>query len=238
MRSGKTDEKGKCMVGKEDVAVTKLTLIAYSDNKFSPKSMLGVYSVMINPESIKRQFKIKTDNKQTVGATGIEGIFQNMLPETISFDLVIDGTGALGGNNGKYTVSIEIEKLLSVVYKIQKEKFDVNYVQILYGAISAKCVLESLNISYVLFHREGHPLRAKVGLSFTSIQNSKKEQKKKSQHQPQHQPRQPEGASGQWECVKWRRVEKEGYRSGNSNQSSYEPNYTSDRNYSSVDDEY
>lgn len=241
MRAGKTDGKGKRMEGKGDMAVTKLTLIAYSDNKFSPKSMLKEYSVMINPESIKRQFKIKTDDKQTVGATGVEGNFQNMLPETISFDLVIDGTGALGGKNDKDIVSNEIEKLLSVVYKVQKEKFDVNYVHILYGAISAKCVLESLNISYVLFHRKGYPLRAKLSLSFISVQDAEKEQKKKPKPKsnPKPQAQQPEEASGQWECTEWRWAEKEKFKSKKSQgQYSDEQNYTPDKNYSSVDDGY
>lgn len=215
------------MEGKGNKADTKLTLTAYSDNTFSPKSMLKEYSVMINPESVKRQFKIKTDNKQTVGATGVEGNFQNMLPETISFNLVIDGTGALrtvgsfteGENMEHDIVSKEVEKLLSVVYKIQKNKFDVNYVHILYGTISARCVLESLDISYVLFHRNGFPLRAKISLSFTSIENPKKAKKKVPNPKPptEPKPQQPqELCTPKYECVEWRKTQQNNCSSNNS----------------------
>ena len=205
----------------------KLTLIAYSDKDF--KKEVKKYSVMINPESIKRQYEVKTDTIQAIGDTGVEGNFQNILPETISFDLVIDGTGALWGVDGdlKYKlkdrdqiVNDEIDEILSVVYRIQKDKFDLHYVRILYGSFSAKCVLNSMNISYTLFHSGGYPLRAKLSLSFISVQNAKVERKKRPPKKttpvptPLPSPVQPAGGSKRWECVKWREVEIEKFRSG------------------------
>ena len=162
--------------------IDKLTFTAYSDVKFKNKLGTNPYSVMINPESFKRTLNILYNKQEPAGSTSSAGKSNKIKPETYSFDFTVDGTGVVDGK--KENVTKNIDHFLSVVYNYVSEKHRPPYVQIEYCGLIMKCVLESINISYTLFHPDSTPLRAKISCSFGAVESPEIDAKKTDKQSP------------------------------------------------------
>ena len=162
--------------------MNKLKFIAYKDLLFSKALELDPYSVMINPDSFKRDFSITYNEQQSRGSTSWASKFDKVKPENYSFDFIVDGTGVV--NNEKIDVTQNIEHFLSVVYYHHPGMDCPPYVEIYYCELIMKCVLKSLNISYILFHPDSRPLRAKITCNFTAVLSPDIGEKKPAKKSP------------------------------------------------------
>ena len=170
----------------------KLKFTGYKDINFKSGDELGSYSVMINPASVKRNFSIKYDEKQSKGATSSDKKHNFTKPESWSFDFTIDGTGissttdngaaSLGDNHD--IVANEITQLLKIIYDYVSGEHRHPYVTVEYSGLILKCVLTSLSINYSLFHPDGMPLRAQISCTFESAINQLAEAKKNDIQSP------------------------------------------------------
>ena len=174
---------------KESGKINKLTFTAYSDVKFKNKLGEDPYSVMINPESFKRKLSISYKTEQGNGSTASAGKFDKTKPENYSFEFIVDGTGVIPSSkkaaiNEKEDVTDNIERFLKVVYNYISDSHRPPFVEIEYCELIMRCVLDSLDISYTLFHSDSRPLRAKISCSFTSVMSPEIEAKKKDDQSP------------------------------------------------------
>jgi LysM repeat protein len=168
------------------MAVEKLTIIGFEDDTFGtelfPKDESMVFSVMINPTSIKTNYdmEIVADDKDGAGdnASGntdsnIAPVVKGRKPESISFDFVLDGTGVL--SSGEVTsVKKHIDLLKSNTYNViadENDKYRFPFSSIKYGEMEFQGVLKKLDVEYTLFKADGEPLRAKVALDFQKAVN-------------------------------------------------------------------
>lgn len=149
----------------------------------------NVFEVMLNPSGFSHQHSIsysqtgkeskRCKNKKPLGQSGAEPKFDAVSPETVKFDLVIDGTGVVNlpipGVMGSPPVKDQIDHLKKVAYDYQGKNHEPNICQLVWGDFSIYGRLESMSVEYTLFKPSGKPLRAKVGLSFIRYM-SKKEQ--------------------------------------------------------------
>ena len=72
----------------------RLKIAAFKDNKFL--TPLGYSTVfIINPASYTHEHKVNYNEDVPVGAPGTPLMFKGMPPETISFDVIFDATGAI-----------------------------------------------------------------------------------------------------------------------------------------------
>ena len=143
----------------------------------SPLSGSGnVFDVMINPASYKRGYSIRYSSEEcetTVGATAVESNFASMGAETVGFELIIDGTGAIGSAPGAPEVKVQLEQLKDVVYRYQGDEHEPSVVQLSWGQLDAAPQLftgrmTTMTVDYTMFEPSGAPLRAKVALAFVS----------------------------------------------------------------------
>jgi nucleoid-associated protein YgaU len=132
--------------------------------------------VMLNPASFSHKHSITysgggrlgTGQSQGQGQTATESKFKAFCPETLSFELIFDGTGAVPGP--LIDVGQEIERLKKMVYDYNGEAHEPNVVRLSWGGLSSfEGRMTSLDINYTLFKPSGVPLRAQVTLAFVSF---------------------------------------------------------------------
>lgn len=158
--------------------VDKLKIIAYSDVKFEKE--LGTFRVPFNPVALNVKLQINQVEEKAVGVA--EGTQKQMsIPsQDFAFEFMLDATGfadsgsGIGGalrkagkaTKGDNDVPSQVEKLLKLVYTYNGDTHQSNYIKISYGTLLVKCVLNTIDINYNLFAKDGKPLRAKVTMSF------------------------------------------------------------------------
>ena len=130
-------------------------------------SDMGMFSCNINPESIKYSRKIQyhVDDKGHVAGKITKHMTYD--PDTVSFEILLDGTGGHPDANEMMTVAGKIAAIVQTCYNINGGTHEAPYCMISYAMLPAKqwrCT--SLDVNYTLFDSFGFPLRAKVSLSF------------------------------------------------------------------------
>jgi hypothetical protein len=145
------------------MAKNKLFITAYANSKYSGKGT-GKCSVKINPSSYTHDHQVTYTKQESIGSPGAPLKFAGIPPETISFDVFFDATGAI--ENNKVAVKTQIDQFKKVCFTYNGKIHEPNYLIVSWGTLVFKCKLTSLNISYTLFKNDGTPLRAKATVKF------------------------------------------------------------------------
>jgi hypothetical protein len=147
------------------MALIKLKLVAYRGYGYKNKAEAGEYQVMINPESLTWQRRIKYNGTKQPNNSKGSPKYEGTDKEEISFDLLVDGTGVVDADN--IDVVDNIKRLKAVVYDYNGVIHRPNFVKINWGeGLTFKGVLTSFDTTYTLFKNDGTPLRAKLALKF------------------------------------------------------------------------
>lgn len=166
-----------------DGKLEKIKIRAYKSQLLTGKEHAS-FELPINPENYTRNLKVETSNEQTQGTEGNNPKFKLIAPEELKLEFVLDNTGTIEGNTLDGTeVSKQIDDLLEVVYGMEAETHQPNFLKITWQDFNFDCRLKDLSINYVLFRPSGAPLRAKVTAAFTAYIDDKKrvnEENKKS----------------------------------------------------------
>jgi len=141
----------------------KMTIVAYADNTYSGSGTSSI-TVQINPASYTHNHSVNYDNATPQGAPGASLKFKGIPPETVSFDLYFDATGAVP--NSTSSVKTQIDAFKSTCFTYNGSIHEPNYIILSWGSLVFKSKLTSLNISYTLFKSDGTPLRAKATVNF------------------------------------------------------------------------
>lgn len=147
--------------------LNKLRILAFRDKELHSKA--GEFTLQINPETYRRASRTMFSPATGADTAGTMQKFRSYYPQTIGFDFVLDATGAVPGVGaipGVTDVAKEIQKLRDVVYDYHGTIHSPYYLKLLWGGLAFKCVLESLDIEYLLFAPTGQPLRARLSASF------------------------------------------------------------------------
>lgn len=136
------------------------------------------FEVMLNPSAYSHQHAISYNQKKSLGQLASESKFNAIEAETVSFDLVIDGTGVVNlpiAGKGSPDVKTQIEQLKDIVYAYVGDIHQPNHVRLLWGSLIFFARLKSISVEYTLFKPSGEPLRAKVKLSFDGFMSKEEE---------------------------------------------------------------
>lgn len=131
------------------------------------------YTAKINPESIKHTRAAKV-NGENVANTAFDTFqFKGYGKETVTMQLIIDGTGYVNASAG--SVTSQLSELLECVYLFQSSSHKCHFIKIVYGkAFKDKWWnIENFDINYTLFDSNGDPLIAEVDLTFVIHRNKK-----------------------------------------------------------------
>lgn len=153
----------------------KMQITAYSSGNFSEK-VGDTLSLQINPSSLKINKEVSYSEGKTLGSSNADLNFEQCKGATLSFDFLFDDTGIIPMPENKSLV-VMINDLEKVVYQINGETHEPNYVQINWGSLVFNGRMSSLNYDYSLFRPDGSPLRVKVSMTFKNYINKVEESK-------------------------------------------------------------
>jgi len=140
----------------------KLVMIPVEEFDKAPIPAGPPYIAMFNPENWQTDVKIKYECTATSGQAGTQQNFNRQDPPNLSFDLIIDGTGASGETREVLADVMLLEKLVL----FNGREHQPNKVYIIWGTQIFQGVATKMSTKYTLFRANGTPLRATVSLSF------------------------------------------------------------------------
>lgn len=165
----------------DERGLTRMTFKGYTDNTFDVRADscdIEGYKVRINPETFDRTLNVNRNDEKTARSDNSSGDDAGVGAETYSFDLIFDGTGVAGTVLKGKALKEEFNTFLGVVYANMDDpakKKVANCVTIEYCGETFRAKLASMTIKYLLFQRDGNPLRIKATCSFTSVDKKKKD---------------------------------------------------------------
>ena len=143
-----------------------MQITGYTDGKFQTPTG-SVYSLMLNPDSLKWNRSIEYNAKRTPGASSPSQKYLCTPSDKLSFEAVIDCTGVV--DNTRTDMETEINGLKNIVFTFNGTIHRPNFVQLQWGkTLIFNGVLDSFDTSYTLFKPDGDPLRARISLAFSS----------------------------------------------------------------------
>lgn len=176
----------------------KLTIqrcdVDQSSQQVIPKAgAANLFAALINPAEVKHSHGIDysdTEQRTTrpIGDTDSKQTFASYRPETVSFGLVLDGTGVVpeAGSSRPASVRELVDKLKRICYDYQGEDHEPSVVKLRWGRTFENFTarLTELGIEYTMFKPSGEPLRAKLQLSFVRYRTYKEAQRAADQRSP------------------------------------------------------
>jgi nucleoid-associated protein YgaU len=158
------------MPGSTTSEKTRLSMVRYaiSDSGATTIDTSVSFTVQINPADVKHTRGIVYDKKKALGQAAEDPKFSSTDTETLSFSLVLDGTGVvpLPAGESRVDVKTQLDNLNKLVYQMVSEKHEPGRVRLLWGSLIFFGRMQSMSTHYTLFKPGGAPLRAKVELSF------------------------------------------------------------------------
>ncbi|MBP6624037.1 MAG: hypothetical protein KA198_02630 [Chitinophagaceae bacterium] len=158
------------------MALLKMTLLSF--RSFDIKDMLKprIFFAMFNPASYKVEYSFTKDETKTGGASNQTAYLTAINKRKMTFDFLIDGTGA---NGDERIVLLEAKKFETIVMPEKKdflaivakesEQIQLPKLLLLWGTFMFTCEIESYSVNYTLFNQFGIPLRATISATFSEV---------------------------------------------------------------------
>lgn len=133
------------------------------------------FTAMLNPSEFKHKREIRYNTKPTLGQIGSDTRFSAVQPDTVSFSILLDGTGVVpvAAADASKSVADHVKALNDVIYKYDGEDHEPDHVRLLWGTLILYGRLQSMAVQYTLFKPSGDPLRAKIDLEFVGFMSTK-----------------------------------------------------------------
>jgi nucleoid-associated protein YgaU len=167
----------------------KLNIKAY-EKKERSGFPAKTFEAMFNPSSLKQSYEIIWGNKkqQPVNSSGLELDYVGSKPQHLDIDLLLDGTGVdqmgVVALFGSKTVSDRVKDLLDAAFTYNGSIHEPYFLVVEWGSLKFPCRLESVDITYTSFNRDGTPLRAELKVSFISDNEDKRRAKMEDKQSP------------------------------------------------------
>jgi hypothetical protein len=110
--------------------------------------------------------------------------FDKYPSESISFKIVLDGTGVVPVSSTRQSVYQMVTALKDTVYTYNGTIHQPNFVQVIWGSMLFNGRLTSLKVDYNLFSPDGMPLRANIDLNFKGFTSKDLSTKKANAQSP------------------------------------------------------
>lgn len=175
-------------------ALAKLTIEGYKDER-REGAPLGVFTAQYNPETFSLRHENVFQGQQGIGSTSGVNPWSYSRPKRLTVSLVLDGTNA--GYMGVEllrrvpTVAEQINRFLATCYQLVGTIHQPLYLKLMWGqalggfaalaglgampAPSFPCRLQSVDIDYQAFDRDGAPLHAVLAAAFVEQQDPAKQ---------------------------------------------------------------
>ncbi|MCG8333560.1 MAG: hypothetical protein MJE63_03525 [Proteobacteria bacterium] len=152
---------------KELGKLTKLKIVATDTKK--------EFEVMFNPTSYSEKFSVEYKERGSSNSGVEEFDYVKSIPGDFQLKITVDGTGVsefqssyLPSFNKKIKpVADQVNEFLNLAWYPKDGK--PSPLEISWGPFKFACRLKTVTITYTLFDRSGHPLRAELDASFIGL---------------------------------------------------------------------
>lgn len=157
--------------------LAKLTIKAFSDvQRQTPIADKPEFEVMFNPSSFSMRYGNVFQSQQGINTSASQARYAHGRSQTLSLALIVDGTGVcdfgievLLGTGGK-SVADQVKHFLTTCFDKNGDIHEPNYLKLQWGKGVLQegfdCRLQTVNINYTSFDRDGAPLRAELDTTF------------------------------------------------------------------------
>jgi hypothetical protein len=150
--------------------LAKLTLTAYKTAERRPLERLGELEVQFNPESLTIKHEVVSESGQSLGSSSAEAKFSHRRSQLLNVSLVFDGTNVGDLLIPSPSVATRVQELLRLCYQMHSETHEPAYLRLTWskGVLGPgfDCRLQSVDIKYTTFNRDGSPLHAELAAVF------------------------------------------------------------------------
>jgi hypothetical protein len=157
---------------KNPFKLEKLKIEAYRSAGRRVQDLVGTFTAMFNPESIRQKYTIAYGRRRAYNFTNPPVHYGWSEPRTLALKLILDGTGV--GDPGvsrlgpQRSVSDRIDELIRLTFRMNGDIHEPNYLRVRWGKVNFPCRLSSIDVAYTAFHRDGTPLHAEVDVALRS----------------------------------------------------------------------
>ena len=138
------------------------------------------YTVEINPSDYKWDRQISFSEDKSIGSIGNTKKFDRVSGESVSFFIMIDGTGATLNSD---SVNDQLDALYEVL-GYDGSEHEPKHSRLNWGTMVFYGRMSSIDVDYQLFKPSGEPLRAKVSLKFDRFMTTKEENQEANRSSP------------------------------------------------------
>jgi len=177
----------------DQFSLAKLTINAWSDKDRS-KPYGKPFEVQYNPETLSMRHESVYNPALAQGPGGAEHAWSHSPPRRLTVDLVLDGTnvGYMGIEllvRSIPSVADQVEAFLDLCYDVKGATHEPSYLtltwhQAVLGKTGFPCRLESVDVRFTSFGRDGSPLHAELAAVFAEQLAPKQDAAKKQLSSP------------------------------------------------------
>mgnify|MGYP001363749433 CR=1 FL=1 len=163
--------------------LAKLTIAAYENSERTTKlGLINTLEVQYNPETLSIKHESVFQAKQGIATSSAQARFSHGRSKLLNVSLVFDGTkvGYFGVELLRHVPSVaeRIKQFLDLCYKIQGETHEPSYLRLSWDKSvlgpGFDCRLQSVDINYTAFERDGSALHATLAAVFVEDLDPKK----------------------------------------------------------------
>ena len=147
----------------------------------------GTFEAEYNPSSLSMSHQNKFSGVQGLNSSSRQSTYIYSPPQELSLTFVLDGTGAGRRTVPRATVTQRVEAFLDLCFHMDGELHQPKFLKIQWGDSILQdfdCLLQSVEVKYTLFDRDGSPLRAELAAVFTADMDDRKRQRGERKSSP------------------------------------------------------
>ncbi len=145
-----------------DYIIPKIQITAYSDSK--RKKKVGSTDVVLKDESFRRIYNNQFKKYRGINISGRKANYSFTQASQVKLTLMFDNTGIFEEFTDDVTTLID--KFLKLCFNLAGDIHEPRYLNILWGKQDFDCRLQTVDVKYTLFNKEGIPLRGEVEATF------------------------------------------------------------------------
>jgi len=162
------------MFGKN--ALTKLIIEAFTDKNRS--ALAGEFIALFNPESLTTKYSTKYAKPQGIGRSTQELKYTNNPPEEMKLKLILNNDqfgSSLLNTKLNSSVKLQVQKFLLITWKPYSDIHQPLFLIVKWSGVVFPCRLNSVDIKYTLFDRNGEPTAAELDIALKGDQSKERE---------------------------------------------------------------
>jgi hypothetical protein len=153
----------------------------------------GTFEAMYNPTSFSQKYEIEYSKPQSTGSSGKTNYYTRSRPKTLQIKLILDETGVqdmgISTLGPQKKVADLVKKFVDLTFRVNGDTHEPSYLVAEWGGkddggLIFSCRLESVDISYVSFNRDGSPQRAELDVVLVGDEDVKRRVAKENKSSP------------------------------------------------------